>query len=728
MTKKKKKRKKKKQLSVEKSSTLESQQEDNLIIYKDKFLSLEKNILITNLSKILDQGLISKEKELKPFWNSLSVENSKKLWLPTEKDLLVLDSNSLSTFFPNCQMPKSWFSTKVVIPQTKNLPKISFPSLQFSPPKLTVPKEISKEFEEAKNIITIKARLKLNKSQRRWFFRASGLHRWIYNNSLDILKVLTNSPLYIPNQKILDIFDQLISILKNLEKKKKVQKLIDKVEKNLPLNNAFNLSDFFKKIKDLSLSPNEDQIDGLLDLLKDKKDYIKSNSHIYTQYNIKNIKMRDFLRKVRIIQEKWDVGVGKELIAEFTDYLYDEDNKGEFLYPANLPPSFIKQFPSRLYRGIINNLVQDINSCIGNNRSLDNIRNKTKKKNAEYLPFDQWCTDYIFPAFLKNVEGYYKIGRRKIDLKDLVSQIDHKSFAIYYEKRTRKFYLNLAITRSTQEKLKRNKPQLKESAKLKVHYIQNLKKLVNSKEKERIEEFLKNKELKKLKELFNKIEKNNLWKEKNEEKISNERISFETDENQVSEKRDIASLDPGIRTFMTLYGIDHCIEFGKEDLVRIWELTKKKDELKGKKQLKMQRKIENLVTELHWKIIKFLVKNYKIIVLPEFLIKQMMKGRKISKKTRRLMYAFSFYKFRKRLEFKAQENGVKLIIVDESYTSKTCGCCGKLNFKLGGKKVFECQECHLVIDRDYNGARNILLKNLIAIVQYVLRSGTINTP
>ena len=47
----------------------------------------------------------------------------------------------------------------------------------------------------------------------------------------------------------------------------------------------------------------------------------------------------------------------------------------------------------------------------------------------------------------------------------------------------------------------------------------------------------------------------------------------------------------------------------------------------------------------------------------------------------------------------------------EEYTSKTCGCCGKINHKLGGSKVFRCEEFQVVMDRDGNGARNILLKN-----------------
>ena len=51
-------------------------------------------------------------------------------------------------------------------------------------------------------------------------------------------------------------------------------------------------------------------------------------------------------------------------------------------------------------------------------------------------------------------------------------------------------------------------------------------------------------------------------------------------------------------------------------------------------------------------------------------------------------------------------------LVDESYTSKTCGRCGAINNKLSGSKTFHCGECNLTIDRDMHAARNILIKNM----------------
>ena len=100
-------------------------------------------------------------------------------------------------------------------------------------------------------------------------------------------------------------------------------------------------------------------------------------------------------------------------------------------------------------------------------------------------------------------------------------------------------------------------------------------------------------------------------------------------------------------------------------------------------------------------------------MIPEFNISQMVKGKKINRKTKRALYVFKFYQFKQRLINKGKEKNCSIEIVTEEYTSKTCGRCGTINENLGGSKKFECGKCGLKIDRDLNGARNILIKNLL---------------
>ncbi|WP_320415792.1 zinc ribbon domain-containing protein [Oxynema aestuarii] len=46
------------------------------------------------------------------------------------------------------------------------------------------------------------------------------------------------------------------------------------------------------------------------------------------------------------------------------------------------------------------------------------------------------------------------------------------------------------------------------------------------------------------------------------------------------------------------------------------------------------------------------------------------------------------------------------------YSAKTCPECGHLHEKLGGNKKFQCQNYGYSARRDWNGARNIMLRAL----------------
>ena len=172
----------------------------------------------------------------------------------------------------------------------------------------------------------------------------------------------------------------------------------------------------------------------------------------------------------------------------------------------------------------------------------------------------------------------------------------------------------------------------------------------------------------------------------------------------------VISLDPGVRKFLVGYDPEgKCYIIGKGAQRKLSSLLKEVD--KTEKPYLLWKKIKNLISEIHWKVSSFLVKNYDTILLPDFRISQMVrKGKKLGKMTRRLLNMFSFYKFKEKLQYKCSTYGKKLLIVDESFTSCTCGVCGEIN-RMGGNEVYLCQKCGLEIDRDVTGARNILIKN-----------------
>lgn len=203
-------------------------------------------------------------------------------------------------------------------------------------------------------------------------------------------------------------------------------------------------------------------------------------------------------------------------------------------------------------------------------------------------------------------------------------------------------------------------------------------------------------------------------------------------ENQAPGESSVIALDPGVRTFQTCYDPSgKAFEWGKGDISRIYRLCHAYDKLQSKWSqkdvrhrqryrmkragLRIQYKIRNLIGDVHKKMVNWLCCNYNVILLPSFETSQMLrKGqRRIRSKAARAMATWAHYRFKQRLLHKAREfPWCTPIICDEHYTSKTCGRCGHINNKLGGSKTFICPKCDFTLDRDINGARNILIRYL----------------
>lgn len=187
------------------------------------------------------------------------------------------------------------------------------------------------------------------------------------------------------------------------------------------------------------------------------------------------------------------------------------------------------------------------------------------------------------------------------------------------------------------------------------------------------------------------------------------------------------ALDPGVRTFQTIYSDSILGKIGTNDFSRIFRLCLCVDDLvsraykeKGLKRLALKRankrlrwKIKDLIRDLHYKTANFLCRNFETIFIPTFETSQMTKRskKKITSKTARSMLTFAHYRFKEFLKTKAEEYDCNVIEVSEAYTSKTCSYCGEMQ-EIGSKKIFRCKSCGAVVDRDLNGARGIYLRSL----------------
>ncbi|CAM9889085.1 unnamed protein product, partial [Ectocarpus fasciculatus] len=200
-------------------------------------------------------------------------------------------------------------------------------------------------------------------------------------------------------------------------------------------------------------------------------------------------------------------------------------------------------------------------------------------------------------------------------------------------------------------------------------------------------------------------------------------------------------IDPGNRTFSTFYSPEGFSgSIGDKDISRIFGLLKTHDKIQSestKKQegepnslnggskiqtsiqtqlAQIRSKVKNLRDEVHWQTIFFLLKNFKNIFIPKLDTKSMvLKGsRKINKTSLRHMLTWSHGLFMTRLLDKCREFKDTFVhVVDECYTSKTCGSCGEINESLGSSKGFQCE-------RDLNGARKIFIKTVCEGVLNIL--------
>lgn len=93
------------------------------------------------------------------------------------------------------------------------------------------------------------------------------------------------------------------------------------------------------------------------------------------------------------------------------------------------------------------------------------------------------------------------------------------------------------------------------------------------------------------------------------------------------------------------------------------------------------------------------------IVMEDLNVQGMMKNRHLSK----AIQGQCFYEFRRQMQYKSEWSGIDLVLADRFYpSSKTCSCCGSIKHDLKlSDRIYKCEACGAVIDRDYNAAVNL---------------------
>lgn len=214
-------------------------------------------------------------------------------------------------------------------------------------------------------------------------------------------------------------------------------------------------------------------------------------------------------------------------------------------------------------------------------------------------------------------------------------------------------------------------------------------------------------------------------------------ILFPTIEDKiiVQDREKFAALDPGEKIFQAFFGEKSCgiiCENIRELILkfrgRIDKLksilsggkNRKGKKLKRRKLLrkrmhKLEKKMSNIIDDMHKKTALFLCNNYDKVLIPQFYTQDMATTRKLGRKVNYSLLRLGHCKFKQHLKTKGQQYGCKIYDVTEEYTSQCCGKCGKVT-KVYDDRVKTCTMCKTKIDRDLNGSRNIFVKNYDCIL------------
>ena len=122
---------------------------------------------------------------------------------------------------------------------------------------------------------------------------------------------------------------------------------------------------------------------------------------------------------------------------------------------------------------------------------------------------------------------------------------------------------------------------------------------------------------------------------------------------------------------------------------------------------RLHARVANQRQDAMHKATTWLAGTYSEICIEDLHVAGMVKNHRLAK----AVSDASFGEFRRQLEYKTARSGAALHVIDRWYpSSKTCSACGAVKAKLSlSERVYRCDACGLVMDRDLNAAVNILV-------------------
>jgi putative transposase len=181
------------------------------------------------------------------------------------------------------------------------------------------------------------------------------------------------------------------------------------------------------------------------------------------------------------------------------------------------------------------------------------------------------------------------------------------------------------------------------------------------------------------------------------------------------------AIDVGIKNFATLSTGEHIenprhLANASENLAKLQRRLSRKKRGSANRRKARQRvafaylKVRRARKDFHHKEAVKLVNRFDRIAVEDLNIEEMIKNRHLSKAISDVAWS-AFFTI---LKSKAENAGREFEKVNPRYTSQDCSHCGHRQKMPLAVRVYECQACQVVIDRDHNAAKNLLSRAELA--------------
>ena len=119
---------------------------------------------------------------------------------------------------------------------------------------------------------------------------------------------------------------------------------------------------------------------------------------------------------------------------------------------------------------------------------------------------------------------------------------------------------------------------------------------------------------------------------------------------------------------------------------------------------RIHRKIKNQRKDFNHKLSRTLVNAYDVIIFEQLRITNMVRNSRLAKS----IHDASWGQLIQFTNYKAEEAGKEVVLVDPKNTSQNCSKCGRKVSKDLSVRIHDCPYCKLKLDRDHNAAINIM--------------------